>query len=359
VKRVIAHLDCDAFYATVELLRRPELVGKPVIVAGSGPRAVVTTASYEAREFGVGSAMPASRARRLCPDAIVIPPDFNAYRETSAQVWRLIGERLDRVQQIGIDEGYADLTGVEKPLRVLREVVAEVKEATGIVVSVGVGPSRLVAKCCSDLGKPAGLVAMGREEACVRFATAPTSRVPGIGPKTAERLAELGVRTLGQLQQADEAKLATRFGTNTARFLKSRALFEDNSPVQTERAVAKSYSTERTFDADVAELEKLESVVREMARELCEGLQRRGRRGRTIAIKVRLDDWTTVTRARTVEAPTHDTPLVTETALELLRVYAPPRPVRLIGVRVAGFEDVEPDARRAPPAPAGQLALPL
>jgi DNA polymerase IV len=359
VKRVIAHLDCDAFYATVELLRRPELVGKPVIVAGSGPRAVVTTASYEAREFGVGSAMPASRARRLCPDAIVIPPDFNAYRETSAQVWRLIGERLDRVQQIGIDEGYADLTGVEKPLRLLREVVAEVKEATGIVVSVGVGPSRLVAKCCSDLGKPAGLVAMGREEACVRFATAPTSRVPGIGPKTAERLAELGVRTLGQLQQADEAKLATRFGTNTARFLKSRALFEDNSPVQTERAVAKSYSTERTFDEDVAELEKLESVVREMSRELCEGLQRRGRRGRTIAIKVRLDDWTTVTRARTVEAPTHDTPLVTETALELLRVYAPPRPVRLIGVRVAGFEDVEPDARRAPPAPAGQLALPL
>jgi DNA polymerase IV len=359
VKRVIAHLDCDAFYATVELLRRPELVGKPVIVAGSGPRAVVTTASYEAREFGVGSAMPASRARRLCPDAIVIPPDFKAYRETSAQVWRTIGERLDRVQQIGIDEGYADLTGVEKPLRVLREVVAAVKEATGIVVSVGVGPSRLVAKCCSDLGKPAGLVAMGREEACVRFATAPTSRVPGIGPKTAERLAELGVRTLGQLQQVDEAKLATRFGTNTARFLKSRALFEDDSPVQTERVVAKSYSTERTFDEDIGELEKLESVLREMSRELCEGLQRRGRRGRTIAIKVRLDDWTTVTRARTVEAPTHDTPLVTETALELLRVYSPPRPVRLLGVRVAGFEDVEPDARRAPPAPAGQLALPL
>jgi DNA polymerase-4 len=359
VKRVIAHLDCDAFYATVELLRRPELVGKPVIVAGSGPRAVVTTASYEAREFGVGSAMPASRARRLCPDAIVIPPDFKAYRETSEQVWRTIGERLDHVQQIGIDEGYADLTGVEKPLRVLREVVAAVKEATGIVVSVGVGPSRLVAKCCSDLGKPAGLVAMGREEACVRFATAPTSRVPGIGPKTAERLAELGVRTLGQLQQADEAKLATRFGTNTARFLKSRALFEDDSPVQTERAVAKSYSTERTFDEDVGEMERLESVVREMSQELCEGLQKRGRRGRTIAIKVRLDDWTTVTRARTVEAPTHDTPLVTETALELLRVYAPPRPVRLLGVRVAGFEDVEPDARRAPPAPAGQLALPL
>ena len=127
-KRVIAHLDCDAFYATVELLRRPELVGKPVIVAGSGPRAVVTTASYEARKFGVGSAMPASRARRLCPDAIVIPPDFEAYRETSRRVWEIVDERLDRVQRMGIDEAFADLTGVEKPLRVLREVVAAVKD---------------------------------------------------------------------------------------------------------------------------------------------------------------------------------------------------------------------------------------
>jgi DNA polymerase IV len=357
VKRVIAHLDCDAFYATVELLRRPELVGKPVIVAGTGPRAVVTTASYEAREFGVGSAMPASRARRLCPDAIVIPPDFTAYRETSTRVWELIGDRLDRVQQIGIDEGYADLTGVEKPLRVLREVLAAVKAQTGIQISVGVGPSRLVAKCCSDLGKPAGFVAMGREEACIRFATSPTSRVPGIGPKTADRLAELGIRTLGHLQQADEAKLATRFGSNMAGFLKARAEFRDDSPVETERVPAKSYSNERTFDTDVDDVARLEEVLREMSREVCEGLQKRGRRGRTIAIKVRLDDWTTVTRARTVEAPTHDVALVIEVATELLRAYAPPRPVRLLGVRIAGFEDVEPDARRAPPAPAGQLAL--
>jgi DNA polymerase IV len=356
-KRVIAHLDCDAFYATVELLRRPELAGKPVIVAGSGPRAVVTTASYEAREFGVGSAMPASRARRLCPDAIVIPPDFTAYRETSGKVWEVVGERLDRVQQLGLDEAYADLTGVEKPLRVLREVVAAVKEATGIVVSVGVGPSRLIAKCCSDLGKPAGFVAMGREEACVRFATAPTTRVPGIGPKTADRLAELGLRTLGQLQQADEERLAGRFGANTARFLIARANFEDHSEVETERGAAKSRSNERTFDEDIADLARLEGILREMGRELAEALQQRGRRGRTIAIKVRLDDWTTVTRARTVEAATNDPAIVIDTAVELLRAYDPARPVRLLGVRVAGFEDAEPEQRRAPTAPAGQLAL--
>jgi DNA polymerase IV len=359
VKRVIAHLDCDAFYATVELLRRPELAGKPVIVAGSGPRSVVTTASYEARKFGVGSAMPASRARRLCPQAIVIPPDFTAYRETSGRVWALVRERLDRVQQLGLDEAYAELTGVPKPLRVLRDVVEAVKAGTGIQLSVGIGPSRLVAKCCSDLGKPAGFVAMGREEACVRFATAPTSRVPGIGPKTADRLAELGLRTLGQLQQADEAQLADRFGANTARFLLRRAHFEDDSAVETERGAAKSRSNERTFDTDVDDLGRLEEVLREMGAELAEALAARGRRGRTIAIKVRLDDWTTVTRARTLPAPTNEARTVIDVALDLLRAYAPPRPVRLLGVRVAGFEDVDPDPRRAPAPPGGQLALPL
>lgn len=358
-KRVIAHLDCDAFYATVELLRRPELAGKPVIVAGSGPRAVVTTASYEARKYGVGSAMPASRARRLCPDAVVIPPDFTAYRATSRRVWEVVRSRLDRVQGLGLDESYADLTGVPKPLRVLREVVAAVKEETGIQLSVGIGPSRLVAKCCSDLGKPAGFVAMGREEACVRFATAPTSRIPGIGPKTAERLAEMGLRTIGQLQQADEAVLAERFGGNSARFLLSRAFFEDKSEVSTERGAAKSRSTERTFDTDIDSLDELVSVLRELSAELAEGLAKRGRRGRTIAIKVRLDDWTTVTRARTVGAPTSDPGVVCEVAVELLRAYSPPRPVRLLGVRVAGFEDIEPDPRRAPPPPGGQLVLPI
>ena len=191
----------------------------------------------------------------------------------------------------------------------------------------------------------------------MRFATAPTSRIPGIGPKTAERLASVGLRTIGHLQKADEAQLAARFGTNTAGWLKARARFEDESPVETARAAAKSVSTERTFDTDVADHGRLEEYLREMSRELCEGLGRRGRRGRTIAIKVRLDDWTTVTRARTVEAPTNEAATVIEVATELLRAYAPPRPVRLLGVRVAGFPDVEAEPRRAVPAVAGQLAL--
>jgi DNA polymerase-4 len=358
-KRVIAHLDCDAFYATVELLRRPDLRGKPVIVAGSGPRSVVTTASYEARAFGVGSAMPASQARRLCPTAIVIPPDFAAYREKSREVWTLVRSRLDRVQSMGLDEAYADLTGVPKPLRVLRELVAEVLTQTGIQISVGVGPSRLVAKCCSDLGKPAGFVAMGREEACIRFAPSPTNRLPGIGPKTAARLAELGCSTVAQLQEADESMLAAAFGDRMARYLKSRASFHDDSPVETGSPPAKSVSTERTFDVDIASLDEQEDVLRRLARELCENLQRKGRRGRNVAIKVRLSDWTTVTRARTLADATNDTARVTETAIELLRAYAPPQPVRLLGVRVAAFDDLEPDPPPPPVAPVGQLALPL
>ena len=357
-KRVIAHLDCDAFYATVELLRRPELAGKPVIVSGTGPRAVVTTASYEARRYGVGSAMPTSRARRLCPEAILVPPDFDAYRTTSAAVWETVAEHLDRLQHVGLDEAYADLSGVRKPLRVLREVVADVKERTGIQVSVGVGPNRLVAKCCSDLGKPAGFVAMGREEACERFAQARPSRLPGIGPKTADRLAGMGIATVAELQRADPDVLSARFGARTGPYLVRRALFHDDSEVESGRP-AKSRSSETTFDTDVADLATLEGVARRLAGEVCGGLRRRGRRGRTIGIKVRLDDWTTVTRARTIDGYTDEPQLVAELAVELLRAYAPPRPVRLLGVRIAGFEDSESDAAAAPAAPRGQLALPL
>jgi DNA polymerase IV len=355
-RRVIAHLDCDAFYVSVELLRRPELVGKPVVVAGSGPRAVVTTASYEARKFGIGSASPAAQARRLCPQAIFIPPDFNAYRAKSHEVWDLVRERLPVVAQVGLDEGYADVTSAEKPLRVLRELVAEVHDRSGISISVGVGPNRLIAKVASDLEKPRGFVAMGREEACRRLAGSSLRIIPGIGPKTAERLAAIGLTTIGALQRADEEMLAQRFGTRAGRDLLARAHFHGSDVVEPESGPAKSRSNETTFDSDIADLAELEGVLTRLAGQLCEGLQRKRARGRTIGIKVRLDDWTTVTRARTLPAPVNDTATITQVALELLRAYAPPRPVRLLGVRLAAFEDPEApvERERAP-----QLALPL
>src|SRR3954447_1515964 len=252
-RRVIAHLDCDAFYVSVELRRRPELRGLPVIVAGTGPRAVVTTASYEARKFGVGSAMPASEARRRCPQAVNIPPDHKAYSEVSRQVWDLVGSRLEVLQQAGIDEAYADLTGVERPIPLLRELVADVREGTGIQISVGVAPNRLVAKIASDLGKPAGFVAIGREDACARLADRSPRIVPGIGPKTAARPAgeghaapgcpppPAGPAPRGSLQQAAGPALQETFGERMGAYLHHRAPLGDDSPVETSR-VAKSRS---------------------------------------------------------------------------------------------------------------------
>jgi DNA polymerase-4 len=353
-RRVIAHLDIDAFYASVELQRHPEARGRPLVVAGSGPRAVVTTASYEARRYGVQSAMPASRARALCPDAIFIAPDFATYTAKSREVWQLVGARFETVGQVGIDEAYVDLTGVDKPLAPLRETVAAVLDATGLQISVGVGPSRLVAKTLSGAFKPAAFVAMGREQAASHFAAHPVSLIQGIGPKTAERLAGLGLRSVADLQRADPALLAERFGERHARGLCARARFHDDSPVVTER-VAKSRSNETTFPSDVSDPARLEQTICELAAELAGGLRSRARRARTIAIKVRLDDWTTVTRARTLDRFTDASETITATALELLRAYAPPRPVRLLGVRVASFEDeaAHDDAEAA------QLALPL
>jgi DNA polymerase IV len=357
-RRVIAHLDIDAFYASVELRRRPELRGLPVIVAGSGPRAVVTTASYEARRYGVDSAMPAARARALCPQAVVIAPDFEAYRATSADVWGIVRDRVDVIQQTGIDEAYLDLSEEALPVALLRALVRDVAEQTGMTLSVGIGPSRLVAKTASASFKPAAFVAMSREQAVEHFAPHPVRILQGVGPKTAERLAALGLETIGALQAASPQLLAQRFGERFAGELRARAHFFDESAVEPVR-VAKSRSSEVTFPRDVDDAATLEQALAGMAAELGVGLRARSRRARTIAIKVRLDDWTTITRARTVDAFTDSGEEIAAVALALLRAYAPARPVRLLGVRVASFDD-DPETR-VPGAFAGpvQLALPL
>jgi DNA polymerase-4 len=356
-RRVIAHLDIDAFFASVELERHPEARGMPVVVAGSGPRAVVTTASYEARRYGIESAMPAARARALCPQAIFIAPDFAAYRAKSREVWDIVRSRFEIVGQVGIDEAYLDVTAMARPLPALRELVAHVRERTGLQVSVGVGPSRLVAKTASSAFKPVAFVAMGREHAAAHFSGHSVRVLQGIGPKTAERLASLGIRTVGELQCADLEVLAHRFGERQANALHARAHFHDDSPVETQR-VAKSRSSELTFPTDVSDPARLEQTLVELAHEVGDGLRARARRARAVGVKVRLDDWTTVTRVRTLEFFTDQNATIAATALELLRAYAPPRPVRLLGVRVASFDDDEHGG--APAASSNsQLALPF
>ena len=162
----VAHLDADAFYVSIELTRRPELRGRPVVVAGSGPRAVVTTASYEARKYGVGSAMPAARARRLCPQAVFLTPDFQTYRAVSKRVMDLVRAHVERVEVVGLDEAYLDLAGLYSPRAAMRRLLADIKQATQLTCSVGIGPNKLVAKVASDAEKPAGFVVLTREQAC-------------------------------------------------------------------------------------------------------------------------------------------------------------------------------------------------
>ncbi len=351
--RTIAHLDLDAFYATVELQRRPELKGLPVLVAHDGPRSVLTTASYEARKFGVGSAMPLSQARRLCPQAVVVPPDFTAYRKVSSIVMGLVRSTVDTVEVMGLDEAYLDLTGLMSPRAAMRRLVAQIREQTGMNASVGIGPNRVVAKVCSDAEKPCGFVALTREQACERFGGHPPRLVPGIGPKTAERLEKLGIVTLAGLAAADESVLVATFGARQGPWLKARGAFEGSDVVEPVRE-AVSESKERTFDVDISDRGEQESVLIKLAVDLAAGLAKHERVGRTIRIKVRLDDWTTVTRARTISEPTNEAAIISAVALELLRDYAPARPVRLLGVGVASFAGEEDLAARD-----GQLALPV
>lgn len=347
--RCVAHLDMDAFYVSVELRRRPELRGRPVIVAGTGPRSVVTTASYEARRFGVGSAMPTARARRLCPHGAFLQPDFAYYREASREVMAIVRDLTETVEVIGLDEAYLDLTGLPAPRTAMRGLRTRIEQVTGLNCSIGIGPSKLVAKVASDAEKPRGFVVLTREQACERFGGSDCALVPGIGPKTAERLRRLGIVSLAGLAAAPSVDLARHFGTRLGAELQRRARFEDSSPVSEHRKVI-SESRELTFDRDVADARQLEPILAALVEQLCGALAAQERRGRTVGIKVRLDDFSTHTRARTLPEPVGSADRVGPVALELLRRFAPPRPVRLLGVRVAGLE-------RAAPADEHQLAL--
>jgi DNA polymerase-4 len=355
-ERTIAHLDMDAFYASVELRKRPELRGKPVVVCGSGPRAVVTTASYEARKLaGIHSAMPAAVARRRLPDAVYLRPDFPAYREASAQVMEVLRRNVEVVEVVGLDEAYLDLTGLFSPKATMRRIATEIKADTGLTCSVGISESRMLAKITSELGKPAGLVVLSRERALERFAGDSPGLIPGIGPKTVARLEEMGIRTLADLRGWQRPALEDRFGPRSGAWLHARANLLDETPVVTEHET-KSQSTEITFDVDVTQRAELERHLAELSEELCRRLRKRELAGRTIGIKIRLDDWTNVIRSQSIDEPTNDPAIVGPIALDLLRAYDPQRPVRLLGVRLASFESGEAAEPEATP---GQLQLGL
>jgi DNA polymerase-4 len=354
--RCIGHIDMDAFYVSVELQRHPELRGKPLVVAGSGARAVVTTASYEARKFGIYSATPAAWARRRCPDVVFVQPDFDHYRARSREVMAVLHDHVERVQVVGLDEAYLDLTPFERPKAAARRGKEAVRERTGLTCSIGIGPNKLVAKVGSDADKPDGFTVLSQEMARERFAAASPGLIPGIGPKTVARLEQQGVTTLAKLRETSDDQLAEWFGSRLGPHLRRLAMFEDERPLELERRV-KSESRETTFDTDIHGVAALEPILERLAGELCATLAKHDRRGRTIGIKVRLDDFSTHTRARTRPEPTNDVEVIRAVARDLLREFDPPRPVRLLGVRVAGLDEAGDHAPRA--GAAGQLELEL
>ena len=347
----------DAFYASVELRRRPELRGKPVVVCGSGPRAVVTTASYEARKLaGIHSAMPAAVARRRLPDAVYLQPDFAAYREASGQVMEILRANAETVEVVGLDEAYLDLTGLFAPKATMRRIATEIREDLGLTCSVGISENRLLAKITSELGKPAGLVVLSRAEALERFAGDPPGLVPGIGPKTAIKLQRMGIRTLAELRAHDPRRARAGLRAAHGPLAAGPGALRRRDADRRRRARPSRSRPRRPSTSTSPTRARWPATSPRSPKELCRRLRSRELEGRTIGIKVRLDDWTNVTRSHTVEEPTNDPDVVTPVALDLLRAYAPPRPVRLLGVRVAGFARTRLQLSRSRQTSAARLA---
>ncbi len=307
--RAIVHLDLDAFFAAVEVLENPELVGKPVLVGGKpGERGVVAAASYPARAFGCRSAMPMARALQLCPDAIVLPGRHSLYRQYSRRVMALIHELTPLVEQISIDEAFFDLSDQiktwEEAAAVARRLQTDVREQIGLSASLGVAANKQVAKVASDFDKPGGLTVVQPGDEASFLAPLPVRALWGIGPVTAERLAGLGVTTIGELAALSEDDLRAAFGRHGPE-MAQRARGIDDRAVITEYE-RKSVSQERTFNQDLTELHALKVRLWRMSQGVAEYLQRNELAGGTVAIKLRYSDFTTLTRQMSLAVPTDD-----------------------------------------------------
>jgi DNA polymerase IV len=356
-RRVIAHVDMDAFFVSVELLRRPELRGMPVVVAtGTDPnaRGVVMAASYEARKFGVRSALPLATAQRRCPNMKLIPSDMAHYREASRPVMEILRCYSDALEVAGLDEAYLDLSDSPAPKARARRLKEQVRQETGLVCSIGIGPNKLVAKIASDLDKPDGFCVLSSEAMLEAVGDRPASLIPGIGPKTYERLQRAGIRSVADLAGAEAGALRDAIG-NGAADLQRRARGIDERPLETSR-VRKSESRETTFASDVSDTTTIHATLERLTRSLCAGLEKEGVSGRTITVKLRLAPFRTRTRSQTLPEATRDPELVFAMARELLARFELDAAVRLVGVGVSSLER-EDDERPAPPA--GELALPI
>ncbi len=344
--RTIIHLDLDAFFCAVEEQRDPALRGRPFAVGGRpDSRGVVTSASYMARKFGVHSAMPMAQAARLCPDLRVVPPNFAAYRAASQQVMARLHALTPLVEQISIDEAFLDVTALDEPGDILAaQLQTTIRDELALSCSLGVATNKLVAKVATDVGKslvrsgkmPQAICVVPPGDEATFLAPLPATALWGVGPRTAERLAELGIHTIGDIAAWPAADLARRFGQH-GEDLARRARGSDDRPIVTERA-AKSISQETTFARDVTDRATLERTLREQAAEIAQKLRRNDLAGSTVKLKIRWPDFSTPTRQLTLPQPTDEPEAITEAALRLFQqIWPHGQAVRLIGVGVSGL----------------------
>ena len=351
--RHILHADLDAFYASVEQLDNPELRGKPVLVGGPPEsRGVVATASYEARLFGVHSAMPMRTAVQRCPQGIIVRPRFGRYREISGQIMQIFQDVTGLVEPLSLDEAYLDVTEAvdhgKPPLAVALDLKQRVHQETGLTISVGVGTNKTVAKIASDMQKPDGLVVVPLGGEAGFLAPLPVGKLWGIGPKTVDRLHRAGVETIGQLA-AQPLDWFTRIFGQRAASVRAKALGRDEEPVHIQRET-KSVSAENTFVTDLNQPERLYEELIRLAENVARHLDSQGLRGKTVTLKARLADFTTFTRQVTLATPTSSGQNILEQAWRLLTLeLTPERSFRLLGVGVSSFQQT----------PQLQLQLPL
>ncbi|MBL9078235.1 MAG: DNA polymerase IV [Planctomycetes bacterium] len=338
LSRTVLHADMDAFYAAIEQRDRPELRGRPVVVGGSGPRQVVSTASYEARKFGVHSAMPGVRARQLCPQAVFVLPRMDVYAAVSAQVRAVFDRFTDLVEPLSLDEAFLDVTGSRALFgcgaTIARRIKDEVQRATELTVSVGVATSKYVAKVASDLKKPDGLVVVPPGEERAFLAPLPVSRLWGVGPTTQQQLERAGLRTIADVQSRSERQLVQAFGDSLGPHLFVLANGLDPRAVEPLRE-ARSIGHEMTFAEDLTDADEVRDTLLQLCQMVGRRLRREGVRGSVVRLKLRHPDFTTLSRQRKVAATADDLELH-RTVCELLAGCWPGRPgVRLLGVTAA------------------------
>ena len=342
--RKIVHVDMDAFYASVEQRDDPQLRGRPVVVAWKGNRSVVCAASYEARKFGVRSAMPAVRAERLCPDAIFIPPDFPRYRAVSQSVREIFKRHTDMIEPLSLDEAYLDVTenktGLPTATRVAKAIREQIREELHLTASAGVAPNKFLAKIASDWKKPDGLFVIQPDEAEAFLTPLPVGRIPGVGKVTEKRLEEIGIKTVGHLRDLDLEILEGRFGRYGRRLYElSRGI--DQSAVISDRPT-KSISAEDTFERDIP-LEETDNMIRRLAEKVWSASRKDPRIARTVVLKLKTSEFNILTRSHTAVSPPASCEELTNIALSLrerVTTHADQR-FRLVGVGLSNFHEAD------------------